>query len=332
MLGALRGGAEGQEEEGEEVAPSGGECQEEEGKAAPSGGPIGVGAWVVVSGQDSTAEWARGIVGAVGKVLEVKTPDEEQEQEQLQTIGGEGSDEAKQTVGAEGGRERGRRRQEGGRGLRYVVEWDVASRLAVHELEAEGEARGGERRKVVMEEEEGGVRRYWKESGEDLQGRGMQLLLHHGSLALAEQLLREALALQPHDSDALAGLALLLHAKKRDPDAAEALLNRSLAVNPSHADSLCNLGGICLDDSRKQYTRAERLFRRCLDEEPEHVMGLAFYGLLLQEIKKEYSEAERLMLKAIRINPLHTDSLSHYATFLGKVHHNYAAANVLYDR
>jgi tetratricopeptide (TPR) repeat protein len=119
-------------------------------------------------------------------------------------------------------------------------------------------------------------------------GRGSSLARLATSKLLAREeeearaLLERALALGPGNPGVLTARAQMLHQREREVKAGEELLERALTAAPLHADALCALGGILLDDSRKDYARAETLFLRCLAVQPRHVTALAFYGLYVQ--------------------------------------------------
>jgi hypothetical protein len=153
---------------------------------------VRVGATVMIAPQYTTAEWPRGLYYALGMVVkEVPQAQEAGAQHGHATPG--------QNVTA------------GPAAKRFLVRWHIA---------------GEQKKSIEMEVEGGALRAYDAGSADDVHYRATVMLNQHAPLQDTEGVFREALHIDPHHCDAMAGLALLVHAKMRDPNAAEALLNR----------------------------------------------------------------------------------------------------------
>ena len=61
---------------------------------------------------------------------------------------------------------------------------------------------------------------------------------------------------------------------------------------------MCRLG-VLQQSVKKDYDSAERMYRRVLDIEPEHVGILYNYGCLLEDVRKDYDGAETMYARVL---------------------------------
>ena len=69
-----------------------------------------------------------------------------------------------------------------------------------------------------------------------------------------------------------------------------------------HAAAHNNLGSV-LDVVRKDYDRAEELYRKAIELGPKHALAHNNLGTLLRDVRKDYDGAEELFRKAIELDP-----------------------------
>ena len=68
----------------------------------------------------------------------------------------------------------------------------------------------------------------------------------------------------------------------------------AVKINPNHGPMLTNLGAVyVVDKELKNYTVAEKLFKRCVDVAPEYPRGLSNYAGLLDATKRK-REAQKV--------------------------------------
>ena len=129
-----------------------------------------------------------------------------------------------------------------------------------------------------------------------LPSMGFCMLVGYGSYAILKSIKYSALKVL--FSVILIGL-LSIHALKtnlRNLDwiSEHSIYASAVRINPNHAPMLTNLGAVyALDKSLKNYTIAEKLFKRCVDVAPEYPKGLANYAGLLEATKRR-NQAEKV--------------------------------------
>jgi tetratricopeptide (TPR) repeat protein len=80
-----------------------------------------------------------------------------------------------------------------------------------------------------------------------------------------------------------------------------------LAINPEHAPTCINLGTICYN--RRQFVRAEQLYRRATETDPGYALAFFDLGNVLDELKR-LPEAIAAYRTAVRLVPTYADA--HY--------------------
>ena len=133
------------------------------------------------------------------------------------------------------------------------------------------------------------------------------ILISDGELSRGEQLLREALAIQPGMTDSQVNLAALLVTQGAAAEA-EALLEEALAAQPRDGQALSVLGSIRFTQGRSE--DAETLFRRAVEVQPGDARfrenlgsALASRGRFADALR-EYEKARDLGSSSA---PLHTN-------------------------
>jgi Flp pilus assembly protein TadD len=58
-----------------------------------------------------------------------------------------------------------------------------------------------------------------------------------------------------------------------------------------------------MEDVRKDYDEAERLYRKALELDPKHATNTGNFASFMKAVRKDYDEAERLYRKAVALDP-----------------------------
>lgn len=100
---------------------------------------------------------------------------------------------------------------------------------------------------------------------------------------------------------------VLQHAHAGRFDRAYALCSSIVDDTPGDINALCLLGSILL--LKKDYPESERLFRKVLEVDPDHVEALNNLGVAILEHKRDLASAEHLFRKVIQLHPSHVKAL-----------------------
>jgi len=124
---------------------------------------------------------------------------------------------------------------------------------------------------------------------------------HHlaGRLALAEEIYRRVLAVEPNQTDALHLLGLVAHHTGRHTLALDCL-SRAVALNPSHAVYLNNLGEAYR--ALGQNAEAIAAYRRAVQQEPDFAEAHANLGVALK-VDGQFDEAIACFDLALALKP-----------------------------
>ncbi|MCK4637456.1 MAG: tetratricopeptide repeat protein, partial [Methanomicrobia archaeon] len=113
---------------------------------------------------------------------------------------------------------------------------------------------------------------------------------------------REAIRIEPNDSDFYNNLGALLSDLDRY-DKAEEEYRKALKINPENVDVHYNLGLLLYSlEDRDRYGEAEREYREAIKIDPKNADAHNNLGVLLDDLKR-YNEAKRELKKAIEIDP-----------------------------
>jgi tetratricopeptide (TPR) repeat protein len=134
-----------------------------------------------------------------------------------------------------------------------------------------------------------------------LSGEAAHLYDAAGQTARAEELLRQATAVEPNNPAPLKQLAAFYQAKGRFPEAL-AQCERIAQLEPN--DPMCHLLLGTLALQLRQAERAERAFRRLIALCPKESVGCRELARLYIDTGRQLPEARRLAGKAVELEPL----------------------------
>ena len=120
-------------------------------------------------------------------------------------------------------------------------------------------------------------------------------------------------------------------AVKQTLQEADEFLHKLTSKSTPNSDSF-GLYAIFLTDVRREYDRAEAMFERAIDADPNNANTLGAYALFLKNVRREYDRAEAMYERAIDADPTDADNLGNYAIFLKNVRHDHDRAQAMYDR
>lgn len=121
----------------------------------------------------------------------------------------------------------------------------------------------------------------------------------HGRHAQAVELMSKAVAVNPSHAPAFSNLGIALEALG-DAERAAAAYRRALALQPAYADAHANLGSLLA--ARGELEGAAACFRRALELAPGHPAILANLGNVLRELGK-LDEAEACLRRSLAADP-----------------------------
>lgn len=125
------------------------------------------------------------------------------------------------------------------------------------------------------------------------------LLITTGQAAKAEETLRELLAIEPDNTDALYNLALV-KGMQNDRESQRKLLNRVIDLDPDHSQAHATLGEMLLED--RKLDQARREFEQSIAGDPDNFVARTGYGHVLMR-QEEYEKAEEQLTEAVRLQP-----------------------------
>ena len=119
---------------------------------------------------------------------------------------------------------------------------------------------------------------------------------------------QNCVALDANHSNAWCYLGWAL--EQRDGKLSEALIEpytRCIALDPKHAMAHNNLG-LVLNNVRKDYDGAEKMFRKAIALDPNDAYAHSNLGIVLKEVRKDYDGAEKMYRKAIELDPKYANA------------------------
>ena len=118
---------------------------------------------------------------------------------------------------------------------------------------------------------------------------------------------------------------------RKDYDKAEKLYKRSLNADSSSASVHYNYANL-LKHVRKNYQMAEKHYRRAIQIDDNHADALGNLANMLSDIFEKYDEADSFYRKAVRVDPKHADNLGNYADFLADIRKDIGCATKMYKQ
>jgi len=107
--------------------------------------------------------------------------------------------------------------------------------------------------------------------------------------------------LEPKHVAAHVNLGNLFRDVRKDYDRAEELYKTSIGLDPKHVQAHTNLGTLLSNDARKDYDGAERMHRKAIELDPEHTPPLWNLSLILEKQKNDIPGAVKQMEEYVRL-------------------------------
>ena len=151
------------------------------------------------------------------------------------------------------------------------------------------------------------------------------------TLQEADEFLHKLTSKSTPNSDSFGLYAIFLTDVRREYDRAEAMFERAIDADPNHANNLGNYATF-LKNVRHDHDRAEAMFERAIDADPNNANTLGNYATFMWTIRHDYDQAEAMFGRAITANPNHANTLGNYAIFLTNVRGDHDRAQEMYER
>ena len=148
--------------------------------------------------------------------------------------------------------------------------------------------------------------------------------------AKREAIYREGLQDLPKSPQLIGYFALFLEEVRKNYKEAERLYRKALQLAPNDADNTANFAVFM--ESRKKHDEAERLYRKALDLAPNDADNTGNFALFMQKVRKNFDEAELLFRKAVELDPKDAGAIGNLAAFLEDVRQKYDEAGRLYRK
>ena len=140
----------------------------------------------------------------------------------------------------------------------------------------------------------------------------------------ADEFLQKLTTKSTPDSNLLGLYAFFLVDMLHDNDRAEAMFERAIDADPNNANNLGNYA-IFLKNVRREYDRAQEMYERAIDADPNHANTLGAYAIFLGTVRREYDRAQEMYERAIDADPTDAVSLGNYSQILFATDQNEAA-------
>ena len=147
----------------------------------------------------------------------------------------------------------------------------------------------------------------------------------------ADKFLRKITAESTPNSNSFGLYAFFLTDVRRDYDRAQDMYERAINADPNHANNLGNYATF-MWTIRHDYDQAEAMFGRAIDADPNHANTLGSYAIFLKNVRHDHDRAQAMYERAIDADPTDADNLGNYAIFLKNVRHEYDQAKAMYER
>ncbi|MCX7643635.1 MAG: tetratricopeptide repeat protein, partial [Armatimonadetes bacterium] len=115
----------------------------------------------------------------------------------------------------------------------------------------------------------------------------------------AEQLLKQAAKVDPHNQEAWQLLIMVLVRQNRWDEAKN--LVAKIQDKKVKAEALLVLADIAY--MQRNWEEAEKVYQRVIELDPDNATALNNYGYMLAELGKRLDDAEKMIRKALEIRP-----------------------------
>lgn len=132
-----------------------------------------------------------------------------------------------------------------------------------------------------------------------------------GEMDLAEQVLRHALALEPHHYTCVLLGSILI--KKKQYDEALDVLNKALDIDPSYEEAYLNIAVLFKD--QQKYDEAVTALLRAIRLDPGYSEALYVLGMIYYA-QEQYFMAEQSLRQALKLKPEHSWAMLYLALTL----------------
>ena len=168
----------------------------------------------------------------------------------------------------------------------------------------------------------------------------LDLVADEADWPLSQQTL-EAMAGTEHSSRQALAISLTMYMRgvlddnkpvvKQTLQEADEFLHKLTSKSTPNSDSF-GLYAIFLTDVRHDHDRAEAMFERAIDTDPNNANTLGNYAIFLTDVRHDHDRAQAMFERAIDADPTNADTLGNYAIFLTDVRHDHDRAQEMYDR
>ena len=151
------------------------------------------------------------------------------------------------------------------------------------------------------------------------------------TLQEADEFLHKLTSKSTPNSDSFGLYAIFLKNVRHDHDRAEAMFERAIDADPNNANNLGNYANF-FTNVRGDHDRAQEMFERAITADPNNANNLGNYATFMWTIRHDYDQAEAMFGRAITADPNHANTLGNYATFLTNVRGDHDRAQEMFER
>ena len=151
------------------------------------------------------------------------------------------------------------------------------------------------------------------------------------TLQEADEFLHKLTSKSTPDSNSFGLYAFFLTDIRYDYDRAQRMFKRAIDTDPNRADIL-GAYAVFLETTRGDHDRADEMFKRAIDADPNRADILGAYAELLDTDRGDYDRAEEMYERAIDADPSRADILGAYAVFLETTRGDHDRADEMFKR
>lgn len=131
----------------------------------------------------------------------------------------------------------------------------------------------------------------------------------------ADEFLHKLTSKSTHNSDSFGLYAIFLTDVRHDHGRAQAMYDRAIDADPNHARNLGNYA-LFLKNVRRDYDQAQDMYERAIDADPNNARNLGNYAIFLTDFRHDHDRAQAMYERAIEANPNHANNLGNYSQLL----------------